>query len=189
MLPARDIQQGITTPRPSAIQPTVGWSVRSVLVHSARMATAAMTSLILAEQFGLREAYWAAITTLVIEQSSLGTALLVSWHRFIGTLLGAALGAAMATQPIPNALAIGTSVFALGLVRALTHSNLAGYRFGAVTLAIVLLVPRSAPAWQVALHRFVEVSIGIGVALLLAAIWPERDPLDGKASTQHVSTD
>jgi hypothetical protein len=31
----------------------------------------------------------------------------------------------------------------------------------------VMLVPRSGPAWQVAFHRFAEVSIGIGVALIL----------------------
>jgi uncharacterized membrane protein YgaE (UPF0421/DUF939 family) len=143
-----------------------------------------VTSLLVAKQFGLPEAYWAAITTLVIEQSSLGAALLVSSHRFIGTLLGAALGAAMATQPIPQALAIGASVFVLGSLRVLTRFDLAGYRFGAVTLAIVLLVPLSGPAWQIALHRFVEVSIGIGVALMLAVVWPERGPvIDGKVST------
>ena len=42
-------------------------------------------------------------------------------------------------------------------------------------MAIVLLVPRTGPAWQIALHRFVEVSIGIGVALILSVLWPERE--------------
>jgi uncharacterized membrane protein YgaE (UPF0421/DUF939 family) len=148
-----------------------------------------VTSLLVAERFGLPEAYWAAITTLVIEQSSLGAALWVSWQRFIGTLLGAALGAAIATQPMPHALAIGAGVFVLGQLRAVTRSDLTGYRFGAVTLAIVLLVPRSGPAWQIAFHRFLEVSIGIGVALMLAVIWPESDPAkEGEASTQSRYT-
>jgi len=35
------------------------------------------------------------------------------------------------------------------------------YRFGGVTVAIVLLVRRVEPAWQVAFHRFAEVSTGI----------------------------
>jgi uncharacterized membrane protein YgaE (UPF0421/DUF939 family) len=52
---------------------------------------------------------------------------------------------------------------------------LTGCRFGAITTAIVLLVPRTGPAWQIALHRFAEVSIGIGVALMLALVWPERE--------------
>ena len=48
------------------------------------------------------------------------------------------------------------------------------YRFGGVTLAIVLLVRRVEPAWQVAFHRFAEVSTGIAVALVMTVVWPER---------------
>jgi hypothetical protein len=72
-------------------------------------------------------------------------------------------------------LVFGTSVFILGLVRALARLDLTAYRFGAVTLAVVLLVPRRGPGWQIAFHRFAEVSIGIGMALILAWIWPERE--------------
>ena len=72
-------------------------------------------------------------------------------------------------------------MFILGVLRAVVHSDLTAYRFGGVTLAIVLLVPRTAPAWQVAFHRFAEVSIGIGVALILAMVWPEgEDTPSGK---------
>ena len=49
------------------------------------------------------------------------------------------------------------------------------YRFGGVTLAIVLLVRPVEPAWQVAFHRFAEVSTGIAVALVMTVVWPERD--------------
>jgi len=42
------------------------------------------------------------------------------------------------------------------------------------TLAIVLLLPRSEPAWRVAFHRFAEVSIGIAGALIMTVVWPER---------------
>jgi uncharacterized membrane protein YgaE (UPF0421/DUF939 family) len=44
-----------------------------------------------------------------------------------------------------------------------------------MTVAIVLLIPRVEPAWLIALHRFAEVSIGIGVALIFARVWPERE--------------
>src|ERR1700747_444562 len=64
-----------------------------VLVHSARTAVAAVASVLVARLFRLPEAYWAPITTLVIKQSSLGAALEVSWQRFVGTALGAVLGA------------------------------------------------------------------------------------------------
>ena len=35
-------------------------------------------------------------------------------------------------------------------------------------------------AWIVALHQFIEVSVGIIVALLVVAIWPERSPIAAK---------
>ena len=57
--------------------------------HSARTAVAAVISLIVARLFHLPEDYWAAITTLVILQSTLGAALTVSEHRLAGTALGA----------------------------------------------------------------------------------------------------
>jgi hypothetical protein len=47
-------------------------------------------------------------------------------------------------------------------------------------VAIVLLIPRMGPPWQAALHRFAEVSIGIGVALISAVVWPEREATVGR---------
>lgn len=151
------------------------WTSRPVFVHSARTAVVAVASLLLARLLRLPEAYWAALTTLVITQSSLSAALTDSWQRFVGTALGAVVGAMVASQFGPHVLAFGSCVFILGLLRALTRSDLTAYRFGAATLAIVLLVPRTGPAWQIAFHRFAEVSIGIGVALLLAVVWPEKE--------------
>lgn len=72
-------------------------------------------------------------------------------------------------------LVFGTCVFILGLFRALAHLDLTAYGFGGVTLVIALWIPRTDPAWQIAFHRCAEVSIGIGVALMLALVWPERE--------------
>jgi uncharacterized membrane protein YccC len=155
--------------------PTVQGTAWPILVHSLRTAIACVVSLLVAQLFRLPEAYWALITTVVITQSSLGTALAVSWHRFLGTVLGALVGASVATYVGPHALAFGIGVFVLGMIRIATHSDHSGYRFGGVALAIVLLVPRTGPAWQIAFHRFVEVSIGIGVALIFSVVWPERE--------------
>jgi len=158
---------------------TVQGTAWPILVHSLRTAVACVVSLLVARLFRLPEAYWAPITTVVITQSSLGAALTVSWDRFLGTVQGVVVGAAMATYFGPNAVAFGIGVFVLGLIRLVTHSDLTGYRFGGVALAIVLLVPRTGPPWQIAFHRFVEVSIGIGVALVLSVVWPERESQSG----------
>jgi uncharacterized membrane protein YgaE (UPF0421/DUF939 family) len=153
----------------------VDWPAWLVLVHSLRTAIACVASLLAARSFGLPEAYWAPITTIVITQSSLGAALAVSWHRFLGTVSGAAVGAAVAMYFGPHALVFGIGVFILGLIRIVTHSDHTGYRFAGVALAIVMLVPRTGPAWQIAVHRLTEVSIGIGVALVFSVVWPERE--------------
>ena len=151
----------------------VRW-IQPVFVHSARTAVVAVASFLTARLLRLPEAYWAPITTLVITQSSLGAALPGSWQRFVGTVLGAVVGAIVASHFGPQALAFGAGVFILGLLCALAHLDRTAYRFGGVTLAIVLLVPRTGPAWQIAFHRFAGVSTGIGVALMLAMVWPER---------------
>ena len=149
--------------------------VRPVVIHSARTALAAVASVLVARLFRLPEAYWAPITTLVITQSSLGAALTVSWQRLVGTALGAVVGAMVASLFGPRLLVFGASIFVLGLLCAITRSDRSAYRFAGVTLAVVLLIPRANPAWQIAVHRFAEVSIGIAVALILAVMWPERE--------------
>ena len=155
--------------------------VLPVVAHSARTAAAAVVSLLVARLFKLPEAYWAPITTLVITQSSLGAALTVSWQRFIGTVLGAVVGAMMASYFGPSVLVFGAGVFLLGLLSAVARSDRSAYRFSGITLVIVLLVPRTGPPTQIAFHRCAEVFIGIGVALLLTVVWPETEaPPSGK---------
>jgi uncharacterized membrane protein YccC len=148
---------------------------RQVIAHSVRTALAAMVSLVVARLVGLPEAYWAPVTTLVITQSSLRETLSLSWHRFIGTALGALVGVIVAIQIGPNLLAFGAGVLVLGLLCALVGSDRTAYRFSAVTPAIVLLVPRTNSAWHMAFHRFAGVSLGIAVALVLTVLWPESE--------------
>jgi len=147
---------------------------RQALVHSARTAVAAFVSLAVARVFRLPEAYWAAITTLIVMQSTLGGALEVSWKRFEGTALGACVGALVASCIPPGVLVFAGTVFAIGLLASALHLDRTAYRFASITLAIIMLITRSKPAWVIATHRFVEVSVGIAVGLALTAIWPER---------------
>jgi uncharacterized membrane protein YccC len=67
-------------------------------------------------------------------------------------------------------------VFVLGLIRALLGIGRNAFRYAGITLAIVMLVARAEPAWMIAVHRFLEISVGIAVGLLLTAVWPEPEP-------------
>ena len=124
----------------------------------------------------MSEAYWAAISTLVVMQSTLGSALQISEQRFAGTALGVTAGALLATYFGPNWAVFGAGVFVLGLICGFIRLDRSGYRYAGITLAIVLLVARTRSPWIVAAHRFVEVSVGIAVGLLMTVIWPEPLP-------------
>ncbi len=146
----------------------------STLEHSARTAVAAVVSLLVARLLHLPEAYWASISTLIVMQSTLGAALPISAQRFAGTALGVVAGGFSAAYFPGNALVFGITVFLLGILCAGFRVERSAYRYASVAVAIIALVPRINKAWVVALHRFVEVSIGIAVGLAITAIWPEH---------------
>jgi len=154
------------------------------VIHSIRTAIAATISLAVARLFGLPEAYWAAIATLVVMQSTLGATLLTSVERIVATALGALAGALLANYFTGNLLVFAAAVFVLGLLCAAFRVEKSAYRYASITLAIIVLIPRSNAAWIVALHRFFEVSVGIVVALALAAVWPEHQPAAAKESAE-----
>ena len=143
---------------------------RESLIHSLRAAVAAVVSLLVARGLKQPEFYWAPISTIVIllapsDPMSLG------WQRFVGTALGAVLGALIASYFEPNWIVYGIGIFVCGVLSAILRLQTA-YRFAAITLSIVLLVSHEHRPWIVATHRFVEVSLGIAIALLTALAWP-----------------
>jgi len=149
---------------------------RQSLEHAARTAVGATVALLVTRICKLPESHWAAITTMIVLQSSLGAALSVSSFRFIGTALGAVAGGLIASHFGPHFYIFGVAIFLLGVCAAALHLDRSAFRFAGITLAIVMLVAHTQSPWIVAAHRFVEVSIGIVIGLLLAVLWPERLP-------------
>src|SRR5579884_428951 len=128
---------------------------RSTLFDSLRTAVATLVSLLIARALKFPEFYWAPISTIVILQSSIDP-LQGSWQRFVGTALGATLGALFATFVGHTAVLYALGVLMCGIFAALLRSWSA-YRVTAITFSIVVLISRG-PAWTFALHRFLEVS-------------------------------
>ena len=154
-----------------------GWSRRLLLgwlEQSLRTAVATGASLVVARLLYLPEAYWAAVTTLVVMQSTLGAAWAVSTQRFMGTALGAGVGALVGHHLGGGGLVLTVGVFGLGLICGTLRLDQSAYRFAGITFAIVTLVARESAPTVVAAHRFIEVSTGIAVALVITALWPAR---------------
>ena len=147
---------------------------RDSLEHLARTTVAAILSLYLANLFKLPESYWAAITSLIVMQSTFGDTLTVSGQRFAGTAMGAAAGALLSRHFGPSPMAFAAGVGMLGVICLLLHLGRAASALASVTLALVVLVGRAESGLALAIHRFVEVSLGIVVALMLTFLWPEH---------------
>jgi uncharacterized membrane protein YgaE (UPF0421/DUF939 family) len=107
-------------------------------------------------------------------QSTLGATLTLSIERIVATAVGASVGALEANFLGANLVAFAVAIVLIGLLSIAFRLEKTAYRYASITLAIIVLIPRSAPAWIIALHRFLEVSVGIIVALAIVALWPEH---------------
>ena len=102
------------------------------------------------------------------------------------------LGHNRAARPMPEGYwaAIATLVVmqsSLGATLTLSivfRLEKTAYRYASITLAIVVLIPRSTAPGIIALHRFLEVSVGIIVALAVVAVWPEHRRLSVRSTAQ-----
>lgn len=142
---------------------------RAALTQSVKTAIAGVASLYAAKLCRLPEDYWASITALIVMQSNVGATLSASWTRLAGTAVGAIVGAVFMVMWGANTMAFACAVaiaFYLCSVLKLGESQ----RLSTVTVAILMLIGRNSSAWAIALHRFLEVSIGILVAMLISFV-------------------
>src|SRR6266567_7984097 len=143
-----------TLHRPVAVE-------RVSALNVARMTLATVVSVMAARACGLPEQFWAVVTAVLVMQSSLGAAWEVSLQRLVGTVIGGVTGAVWVTwfpQSLP-VLALGMLV--MGTICGLLRQSQSAYRFAGITLVIIAMPSYSGPSWIIALHRFLEVCIGI----------------------------
>jgi uncharacterized membrane protein YgaE (UPF0421/DUF939 family) len=129
---------------------------------------AGVVSLYAGRVLQLPQAYWAAISSFIVLQSNIAGTLSAARNRLIGTAIGAVIGA----LSVPY---LGAHPLWLGLEDS--------YRLACVTVAIVMLISPIHSAWFTAAYRFLEVALGIMVAVAIAAILEHKGALDGKART------
>src|SRR5438105_13040628 len=86
------------------------------VTHAIRTAVAATVSVIIARLVQMPEAYWAAIATLVVMQSTLGATLTLSIERIVATAVGASVGAVESNYFGANLIAFAVAIFLLGIL-------------------------------------------------------------------------
>lgn len=141
-----------------------------------RTAVAAALAYWLTEWLRMPGGYWAAISAIVVMQSEVGATLTASFDRFAGTAMGAVVGwlTTLVWHDSIFMFAVGVLIVMV-LCSALNYKN-AG-RLGGVTVAIIVLAPHAGPVWHVAIERFLEVSFGIVVSLVVALAWTKSSRL------------
>ncbi|MET0744855.1 MAG: FUSC family protein [Microvirga sp.] len=136
-----------------------------------RVTVAAVFTYGLAASLGLAQGSWAVLTAIIVMQASLGASIQAAADRFLGTIGGAAWGAAIAAvvphaSPAALGLALTCAVAPLSLLSALKPS----FRVAPIT-ALIVLMPSAGQAGgpvDAAFARVLEILLGNGVGLAVA---------------------
>jgi len=144
--------------------------------HAIKTALAAVTTYALTVLFGLPQGYWAVISVIIVMQTNLGGSYQAGVNRIIGTAVGALLGAGSLTLfgsgVISLGLGVGITIFVCAYFIHLHES----FRMASLTATIIILLsPLGGSFMDYAVFRFLEISMGVVVALTFSMlVWPSR---------------
>ncbi|WP_169727877.1 FUSC family protein [Desulfovibrio inopinatus] len=138
--------------------------------HAVKTAVAGLFTWFVTQGLHLDQGYWAILTAIIVMQSNVGGSLKAGWIRFLGTTVGATVGAACALFLGHG----GWPLFVSMLITMLICSNVTllrdSVRVAALTAVIILFVSDNANQHPLylALMRFIEISLGIATALIVS---------------------
>jgi uncharacterized membrane protein YgaE (UPF0421/DUF939 family) len=133
-----------------------------------RAASATGLAVASAQLLSLQYPIYAVIAAVLVMDLSPSRTVQLALQRLAGTVVGAAVGAALSYVLPAGPLAVGFSVLAAMLLsymaRLQAAAKLAGYVCGIVVLA------HGAHPWSYALSRLTETFLGIGIAVLVSVV-------------------
>ena len=138
-------------------------------------AVAAVLALTLARLFQLPEAFWAPISAIVCSLDAFDGAAVVARRRLLGTFFGVTIAAIQISLTPHGLVSYALVVAVLGLICSLIRLHPSAFRFGAIALTVVVTSPDQGAVWMTAATRFVDVALGILVALAVVRVWPVQD--------------
>jgi len=117
----------------------------------------------------LQESYWAPIAAVVVLYPDREATRKAAIQRFIGTIIGSLVGWGCATWWHQSIVLYGLGIaVAVGTCYLMRLENAS--RLCAVAVTVITIIPRPGPAYQVAFHRFLEVSYGVVCALAYTVV-------------------
>ena len=128
---------------------------------SVRAAIAAAMAFWIAELLGAHYAIYALIAAVIVTDLSPATSRRLGLQRMLGTLIGAAGGAAMTYVVPAGPLALGAAIGLAMLTTLLVRLELAGARVAGYVAAIVMFTYHHDP-WRYAFDRAWETMVDIG---------------------------
>jgi uncharacterized membrane protein YccC len=156
------------------------WAQWTQLKQPLKTGVAAALATVMYQLLHLGHGYWAVISAIIVMQSNLGRSIFAGVNRLLGTAVGALVGTAVLWL-------VGTHLFAVFLAVTLTTwicsitplreaQRLAGF-----TAVIVMLI-RDQSVWHAGVARFIDVALGIVIALAVSILWTSRARHDLRAS-------
>ncbi len=149
---------------------------QSELRHAVRVSAAVVAAYALATLLRLPQGYWAVFTAVIVVQSSLGATITASIERFMGTVVGAAVGAGAAwlhmRHPEWGGVILAASAASLAFLAAVRPA----FKVAPVTAVIMLIgTTTHMDPLTAAFLRVAEITVGslVGVAATLL-IFPAR---------------
>jgi uncharacterized membrane protein YgaE (UPF0421/DUF939 family) len=143
-------------------------------IQALKTGIAALLCLYITQCFGLTQGYWAAISSIIVLQSHMGATIKASLGRLMATAIGAAIGAAFFAAFGKSYLCVSIAIALAAVLCASRHLR-DSYRLAGSTVMIVMFSAQFNTPWMTAMERFIEVSLGILVALVVSKfLWPSR---------------
>lgn len=146
------------------------------LRHGLKTGLAAVLAYTVVHGFHLEYGFWGVLSAVIVMQINVADSLWMCWNRLTGTVMGAAIGIltllALPGPGWPMALGLFLSV---GFCAYMTRYN-PRFLMAAITV-VIIVVAGSEEERRVlfALHRILEIGIGVGSAFLVTVlIWPRR---------------
>ena len=141
-----------------------------------QIAVAAVIALFFARLLQLPEAFWAPISAIVCSLDAVDGATRVARRRLLGTFFGVTIAAIQISLTPHGLISYALAIAILGVICGLIKLHSRAFRFGAIALTVVATSPDKAAVWLTAGTRFVDVALGILVALAVVRIWPKSEP-------------